>query len=87
MNHSLTLRPPAPLRVSLLLILSIALWLTSAVSLAPVLAHSAAVVTSIHASASASSATTPEHDVVCHCAHCPGGMACCCRKAGHCATP
>jgi hypothetical protein len=70
MNHALTLRPPAPLRIWPLLVLCFAFWLASAVSMAPTLARSAS-----------------GKSVVCKCAHCKGGLACCCRLAGRCLTP
>jgi hypothetical protein len=69
MNHTLTLRPPAPLRIGPVLILIIALCLASAVSLAPTLARTA---------------RPASHSEVCKCAHCPGGLAGCCRSGSKC---
>jgi len=74
MNPALTLHRPAPLRVGLLLILSIAFLVASAVSLAPALVHSASAASS--------------HAQVCKCAHCPGVATCCCSsKVGTCPIP
>lgn len=56
-------------RFALVLALSLLCWLACALSLAPTVAHSM----------NASTATK-----VCHCAHCPGGAACCCRTAAAC---
>jgi hypothetical protein len=76
MNHALTLRYPAPLRIGPLLMLCIAFLLASAVcitpTLAPTLAHTAGV---------------GSHSEVCKCAHCSGGLTCCCRLAGKCLIP
>ena len=75
MNHALTFRPQSPIRIGLVLILSVILWLaTLAVSLAPTVAHSVGIAT----------AGDSGHSAVCHCAHCPGGAACCCRQSLKC---
>jgi len=76
MNYALTLRPPAPhrsvsRRLGLVLMLSIGLSLASASSLAPTLIRSAA----------------EDHARVCKCAHCSGGLTCCCRFIGRCPLP
>ena len=72
MNYALPLSHPAPFRVGIVLILTIAYLLASAVSLAPTLSRTAGA---------------PSHSEVCHCAHCPGGALCCCRAAGKCPSP
>ena len=70
MNHAMTFRHPEPLRIALVLSLSIAFWLASAFSLAPTLARTVSA--------------AAEHSAVCKCAHCPGGRFCCCRLMGKC---
>jgi len=76
MNHALTFRPQSPIRIGLVLMLSVTLWLaTLAVSLAPTVARTARI---------ASPAGDSDHSAVCHCAHCPGGAACCCRQSLKC---
>lgn len=72
MTYAITLRSPAPLRVGPMLILGIVFWLASAVCLAPTLQRSAG--SGVQAG-------------VCKCAHCSGGLTCCCRLAGKCAAP
>jgi len=75
MNHALTLRLPAPLRIWPFLVLCLAFSLASAVSLTPTLAPTLARTGSTGQSG------------VCKCAHCSGGITCCCRLAGKCLTP
>jgi hypothetical protein len=73
MNHALTLPRPTPIRIGPVIFIMIAFWLASAASLAPTLARTS------HAAG---------HEQICHCAHCPGGANCCCRKAeGKCPMP
>ncbi len=72
MNHALTLRPPTHVLLERLLMLSLAFWLASAVSLAPTLRRTASVASD---------------SGVCKCAHCSGGLTCCCRLTGKCPIP
>ena len=75
MNYALPFYPPIQVRSGLLLMLCVAFLLASAVSVAPTLGRLAIV---------ARAASQPQ---VCKCAHCPGGIHCCCRMAGKCPTP
>jgi hypothetical protein len=74
MNHAIPLPHTVPLRIRILLLLTIAYSFTSAVSLAPTFGRTIAA------------ASLATHSQVCKCAHCSGGAACCCRLAGKCAN-
>ena len=63
MNYALTLHRPAPIRLGLLLAISLIFMLAYGVSLAPTLVRTAA----------------SAHSKVCTCANCPGGAKCCCH--------
>jgi hypothetical protein len=76
-NYALSLQRPAPIRMGLFVMLSIAFLLASAVSLAPTFGSAASLAVPSAAS----------HSEVCKCAHCSGGPTCCCRLAGKCPTP
>ncbi|HVT11263.1 MAG TPA: hypothetical protein VHE55_03275 [Fimbriimonadaceae bacterium] len=54
-------------RFAMVVVLTLLCWIACSLSLAPTLIHSAA--------------PAATHETICHCAHCPGGAACCCRNA------
>lgn len=78
MNYSLALHPTNIIRPSvrqrtvLLLLLSLAFWLSCAVSLAPGISRAAA---------------PTSHASYCYCPHCAGGANCCCRLSANCPMP
>jgi len=72
MTYALPLPRPAPIKLGLLLILTVAYMVACAVSLAPTIGRTDGLA---------------NHSEVCHCAHCDGGPNCCCRQSGKCPTP
>ncbi|HWA83313.1 MAG TPA: hypothetical protein VG820_07775 [Fimbriimonadaceae bacterium] len=54
-------------RAGMVILLTLLCWLACSLSQAPTFVHQAV--------------RTATPATVCHCAHCPGGAACCCRNA------